>query len=260
MEEMKKAIVLPDIHHPYHNKKAWLAVLNFIKWFVPDIVVLLGDAMDMRSVDHWKKEKGNLRHFEGLRLLHDYKDFSEDILKPIEEAVPNARKIYMGGNHEIFVERVLDENPQLVGMVEPETVLKLEERKWEWIPYLIKQKRGGVKRGMLKLGKLTLVHGEYTNKFHASKTADSYLKSVMYAHTHDLQLFTKVTVEDPNDYHSCQSIGCLCDRSPMFLWGRPNRWVHAFAVIYFQDNGNFNAYIPVIVNGKFVFEGKVFSF
>jgi len=68
---MKKAILLPDLHHPYHNKRAWKAVLSFIKWFRPNTIVLMGDALEMRAIDHWKKEKGNHRAFEGIRLLHD---------------------------------------------------------------------------------------------------------------------------------------------------------------------------------------------
>jgi len=252
---MKKAILLPDLHHPYHNKRAWKAVLSFIKWFRPNTIVLMGDALEMRAIDHWKKEKGNHRAFEGIRLLHDYNDFIKDVLEPLETLRPKARKIYLGGNHEQWAYNVIDQNPELEGMIEPENAMKLEERGWEWIPFINRQG----KRGMLKLGKLTLVHGEYTNKFHASKTADTYLKSVCYAHCHDVQVFTKVHVEDPNDYHTCQSIGCLCDKSPAFLWGRPNRWVHAFGALYLQPNGMFNLYVPIIIKGRFVYANKLFD-
>lgn len=257
--KMKKAIVLPDIHWPLHNKKAVAVVFKFIKWFKPDIVILGGDAMEMGPACHWDKEKGNLRKSEGQRLLKDYQGFDKDILTPIEQMCPKARKIYLGGNHELWAERLVDEFPALEGIVEVENALKLEQRGWEWIPYLVKQQNGGVHKGLLRLGKLTIVHGEYTNKYHASKTADTFQKSVLYQHTHDLQMYTKVTVEDPNDYHSCFSIGCLCDRSPQYLWGKPNRWVHAFAVIYLQDNGAYNVYVPVIVKGKFIYAGQLFS-
>ena len=255
---MKKAIVLPDIHFPFQNKKAISAVMKFIKWFVPDIVVLAGDAMEMSPLDHWAKE--NIRRSEGKRLQKDYQGFDKEILTPIEKMCPTARKIYMGGNHELWAERFVDSFPAMEGIIEPQNALKLKERGWEWIPYLVKQQRGGVHKGLLKLGKLTLVHGEYTNKYHASKTSETFMKSVLYGHTHDLQMFTKVTVEDPSDFHTCTSIGCLCDLSPQFLWGRPNRWVHSFATIYLQDNGNFNIYVPVIVQGKFIYAGQLFSF
>lgn len=255
---MKKCVVLPDIHYPYHNKKAWFAILKFIKWFKPQILVLLGDAIEMRAIDHWKREKGNLKAFEGKRLVHDYKNFQEDILSPLEKLCPRAELYYLFGNHEDWQYQLVEANPQLEGLVEIENVLNL--KKWKVIPYLIRTKRGAALRGRLKLGKLTLIHGEYTNKYHAAKTSDSYLKSVMYAHTHDRQLYTKVHTEDPSDYHTAQSIGCICDRSPQYLWGRPNRWVHAFAVIYFQKSGLFTEYVPIIINGQFTYAGKLFSY
>ena len=252
---MKKVILLPDIHHPYHNKKVVKVVFEFMKWFKPDTVVLLGDAMEMRAINHWKKSKGNQRDFEGVRLFQDYADFSRDILAPIEKLCPRAKKIYMGGNHEHWIFDVINKFPQETeGSIEVERALKLKERGWDWVPFL---KDG--RRGIMKMGKLTLIHGHYTNKYHASKTSDTYSGSVVYAHAHDLQSHTKVHIEDPNDYHTSTSIGCLCDLSPEFLWGQPNRWVHAFGVLYVRDGGCYNLYVPVIINGKFTYAGKTFG-
>ena len=199
----------------------------------------------MSPIDHLEKEKEfvGLRQHPKAMISHG---FDKKILSRIEKLCPNARKIYMGGNHEQWAELLVSQSPSLQEMLEPEYVLRLKERKWEWIPYLVKQYNGGIRRGILKIGKLTFVHGEYTNKYHANKTSETFMKSTLYAHTHDLQLITKVTVEDPNDFHTCQSIGCLCDRSPQFLWGKPNRWVHSFGIVYFQDNGNFNV---LVANG-----------
>jgi hypothetical protein len=255
---MKKIVLLPDLHHPFHNKLAWKVVLVFLKWFRPDMVVLVGDALDMSAISHWEREKGNLKSFEGKRLKKDYLGFAKDILTPIEKACPKAEKIFMYGNHEDWQYQLVDQNPQMEGLVEIENVLNLKERGWKWIPFLIRGKHGSALRGRLKLGKLTVVHGEYTNKYHSNKTAETYLKSVLYAHTHDLQLFTKVTVEDPSDFHTCQSIGCLCDKSPQYLWGKPNRWVHAFGIVYLRDDGSFNVYVPIIIKGHFTYADKTF--
>lgn len=252
---MQKAIILPDIHHPFHNKKAVRSVFEFTKWYKPDIVVLLGDALEMRAIDHWKKGR-NKKYFEGVRLLDDYKRFTKDILEPIDKICPKARKVFMGGNHEDWVRQMINKFPQeLEGVIDIDKSLNLQERGWEWIPFIDRKSR----RGIMKLGKLTLTHGHYTNKYHASKTSDTYSKSVVYGHTHDRQLHTKVHIEDPNDFHSAESIGCLCDQSPEFLWGQPNRWVHSFGVVYIRDGGNYNMYVPVIIRGKFTYSGKTFG-
>jgi len=256
---LRKAILLPDIHHPHHDIAAWNAVLKFLKWFQPDIVVLLGDAMEMRAIDHWKREKGDLKSFEGIRLLYDYGLFEDEIMKPIEELLPNAEKVYMGGNHEDWINKVINQNPQLEGMIELEKVLQLKERGWKWIPWVSKDRATNTVRGVYKIGKLTIFHGHYTNIYHARKTADSYSKSTAYGHTHDIQSYTKVHVDDVGDYHTSQSIGCLCNKSPEFMRGRPNRWVHGFGVMYVRPSGHFNLYVPIIINGVFNFADKVFD-
>ena len=59
-QKLEKIVLLPDIHHPYQDKPAVGAVFNFIEYFKPNEIVLMGDAMEMRSIDHWKQEKKNI--------------------------------------------------------------------------------------------------------------------------------------------------------------------------------------------------------
>lgn len=254
----KKVLLLPDLHHPHHNVIAWRAVLQFIDWFEPDEVNLLGDAMNMDAVDHWLRDKGNRRSLEGRRIVAGYDWFDQDILTKIEKAAPQAHWVYSGGNHENWIDIVVDRDPALEGLIEPEIVLKLAQRGWEWIPWKI-TKGSSVHRGIKKYGKLLVFHGEYTNKYHTAKTADMFSRSCAYGHTHDLQLYTKVTVDDPRGYHTAQSIGCLCEMSPVFMQGKHNRWVNAFGVLYINEDGTFNLYVPVINRGKFIFCGKEFN-
>lgn len=259
-DKVKRVVLLPDIHHPHHNKAAIGAVFQFIKYFKPHAVNILGDAMNMDAVNHWKQERGNKKYFEGKRLLKEYENFDNEILTPLEQILPeNCEKTFMFGNHEEWVNYLIDKNPQLEGLVEIELCLGLRERGWEVIPWIAyDEKVGSYQRGIKRYGKLLTFHGQYTTKYHSAKTAESYGKSCAYAHTHDLQLYTKVTVDDHRDYHTAQSIGCLCNRSPEYMKGRMNKWVNAFGVLYIHDDDNYNLYVPVIINGKFCFEGKIF--
>ena len=97
-----------------------------------------------------------------------------------------------------------------------------------------------------------------SSKYHAAKTAETFSKSVAYGHTHDIQQYTKVTVDDIG-YHTAQSIGCLCTRAPEFMRGNMNRWVNAFGIILLREDGMYNLYVPVIIDGRFSFDGKVFD-
>ena len=252
---IKRVILLPDFHHPHINKPAVDAVFQFIKWFKPHAINILGDAMNMDSVDHWKESKGNKEAFEGKRIIKDYEDFDRDILTPIEKLLPkDCEKTYMGGNHEDWINTYISKNPKLKGMVEIEKCLKLKERDWEWLPWIRDNKRS-----IKKYGKLLVFHGQYWNKYHASKTANAFSKSCAYGHTHDIQSYTKVHIDDYRDYHTAQSIGCLCTMNPEFMKGTMNRWINAFGILYVREDDMYNLYVPVIVKGKFVFNGKMFS-
>ncbi len=264
IKRIEKIVLLPDIHYPHHNREAVKAVFQFVEWFKPDTAVILGDGLEMEAVNHWQREKGNRKFLEGKRLLTEYEGFDNEILTPLDKLCEPSdrrrkkpRKIFMGGNHEHWINGLFAKFPEFIGMLEPEVALHLKERGWEWIPFMV-NKNNGVNRGIVQFGKLSVFHGQHWNKFHASKTADEYSKSCAYAHTHDIQFHTKVFADNVG-YHTAQSIGCLCNRNPVFKWGKANRWVHAFGVLFIQDDGYSNLYEPIIVRGKFVFAGKLFD-
>jgi len=257
---IRRILLLPDIHFPKHNKEAIAAVFQFTKWFKPHTVVLVGDALEMDAINQWKMSKGNNKHFEGKRLKKEYDGFDAEILTKLEKITPKGcERIYMGGNHEVWATMFTNKLTPIEGMIEPDAYLKLKERGWKWIPYLVSDNGCGVKQGTCQFGKLLVMHGAYSNKYHAAKVADMYSKSVAYGHVHDLQMYTKVFSDNATSYHTAQSIGCLCNTSPEFMRGRGNRWVTAFGVLYVQDDGYYNLYTPVIVRGKFVYAGKLFD-
>jgi hypothetical protein len=257
----KRIILLPDFHHPHINKPAVDAVFQFIEWFRPDGINVLGDAMNMDAVNHWRMARGDKKYFEGKRIKKEYRDFDKDILTPLEKMIPETcEKVFMGGNHEDWINGLIDRIPSLEELVEVEISLQLKERGWEWIPWITyNDENDSYKRGIKQYGKLLVFHGQYWNKYHSAKTVENYSKSCAYAHTHDIQLYTKISADDCKDYHTAQSIGCLCNTSPEFLKGRMNRWVNAFGVLYVRDDGAYNLYVPVIIQGKFTFEGKMFG-
>jgi predicted phosphodiesterase len=255
---LRKVMLLPDIHYPNQDKPSLNAVLKFMKWFKPNAVVLLGDALEGSAVNAWKMQRGDKKFFEGKRLAEEYEGFINDVLDPIEKIAKRAEKIYMGGNHELWVNYLVNKLPQVEGMLEVEKYLHLDLRGWEWIPYIVLDENGSSRRGVKQFGKLLVMHGHYTNKYHAAKTADTYSKSVAYGHVHDVQLYTKVFSDDAG-YHTAQSIGCLCNKAPEFMRGKSNNWTNAFGLLYVRDDGYYNLYVPIIIKGKFTYAGKTFD-
>jgi len=53
--------------------------------------------------------------------------------------------------------------------------------------------------------------------------------------------------------------GCVCDLSPEYMKNRPNAWQHGFPIGYFYPNGYFDIQIVRIIEGRFIFNGKVYD-
>lgn len=254
--KIHKSVLFPDIHHPYHNKAIWSMMPRFLKDLNPDEVVLIGDAQDMRMLNHHELTKGNVKHFESKRLLADYKSFEEDIIDTINGSTKSdCSKVYMYGNHEEWVNHAINKCPSMLeGVIEIENNVDLSM--WKIVPYRDKNEQISIHR----IGKLCVIHGAYTNDNHTKKTSQIYGKSVVYGHTHDFQAYTQVFAGGSKDYHIAQSIGCMCDLNPEYLSGKPNKWVNGFAVVYSDPKtGNFNVVPVVISNNQFVFNGKLYK-
>ena len=54
--DCKKALILSDIHIPYHHPVALTASLDFGSKFCPDAIILNGDIADCHNVSHWEKD------------------------------------------------------------------------------------------------------------------------------------------------------------------------------------------------------------
>ena len=119
----------------------------------PDVVVNLGDFADMPSLSS-HDIKGS-KYFEGLRYKTDIqvtKDAMKVLLKPLrdlqsrqkknKEKVYKPRMVLTLGNHENRIDRAVNNNPTLEGLI---STKDLEyEKDWEVFPFLHPVFIGGV--------------------------------------------------------------------------------------------------------------------
>lgn len=254
---MKKFVALYDAHIGYeidssrhkvalHDPRAISIAMQFIKDFQPDHVVLGGDILDCGSVSHHRK--GQVGQLEGLRLLAEAKECSKTVIEPLE-AIVKGRLIYHIGNHEAWLDDVVDQMPALEGVVDVRSLLKLNSR-WEIIP------QGKAS----KLGKITFIHGDQVRGGeHSAKAAVmAYERNVRLGHHHTMQVHTKTAASDMNG-HTGIAVPCLCKKSPRYAEGAPNRWCQGFLWGYVDGPGGmFNDYLTVIVAGKAIVNGKLY--
>lgn len=236
---MYKVLVIPDIHAPNEDTRSLSALEKYMAEELWDEVIYLGDFMDFDCISHHNRD--NLRAVSGKTIWKDY-DHAVEILDRHQKLCPKAKFVLIEGNHDERIERYIDANPQLEGMVEVELGLELIKRKIKWVRFWTKGE-------IYRLGKASFIHGAYTNQYHAKKHLDNYDASVFYGHVHSVQSFSKV--QRKGKPMIAQSLGCLCKLDQGYMRGRPSNWVHAFGVIHFRDGGEFNHYVVQMVDHQF---------
>ena len=121
--------------------------------YKPDVVVNMGDFADMPSLS--SHDKAGSKYFEGLRYKKDVEAAREamrHLLAPLQERqalqkknkekVYKPRMIMLLGNHENRIDRAINNNPMLEGMLSTKD-LGYEES-WEVYPFLQPVFIGGV--------------------------------------------------------------------------------------------------------------------
>jgi len=249
-----KLLFLPDFHvKTLPTQRGWQAdvspalwsALDFGDYFKPDMTIIGGDFLNFGIISKYTERDLILR--EGRRLKHDF-ELGNQILDRIDKFTkPNGEKKFLLGNHDTRLATWIASNPQVEGLIGLTYNLGLEKRGYEIF------REGQV----YTVGKANFTHGWYWNKYNSAKHVTEMGDNIFYGHTHTVQSFCK-----PNPKQMPimgQSCGCLCELNPEWRRGRPNQWVNAFGVFYFFANGNFTFYLPIIIGGKFIWNGRTFG-
>ncbi|MCI0561816.1 MAG: metallophosphoesterase family protein, partial [Nitrososphaera sp.] len=180
---IRKVLVIPDVHIPYQDAASLRAMEAYMRdhsreW---SSVVYLGDIIDLDCISSHNEHA--LRKVEGGRINADYHKAAA-LLERHQSLAPLAEFHWIEGNHEDRVNRYIDANPQVEGMIEVPNALELQTRGVNWIPFWSK---GTV----LRIGKAMFIHGRYINKYQTNKHLEAYGENVFYGHTHDEQNMTR---------------------------------------------------------------------
>lgn len=243
--EIQKTVLLPDIHYPHYDERVLDSVFHFMSDYSPDEVVYMGDQISLDCISGWNKKKPLLK--EGQRLIKDFENFDEDILKVVERiCLPDVRKTFIIGNHEQRLNWYVEEHPELEELLDIDRNLNLTQRGYNIIPF----------NGIYKIGKLSIIHGYYWNKYHAAKTLEAFEGNVVYSHVHNPQMYAKVSPVDRKGYHTATCLPCLCNIKPDYHRNAPNFWINGFGIVeHLPATGYFNVYTIIIIDGSFMWNG-----
>lgn len=242
----KTILIMGDHHVPEHDRAAHKAIFRLMDDVKFDGFIELGDFLDLKCISHWNKGKN--RTLEGLRLKKDYIE-GNAVLDEIDKRLPEgAEKHFFKGNHEIWIDQLIDETPALEGLFDLESGLFLAHRGYKIYDY----------NEIIGFGRLKITHGIYAGanpaKTHVMKT----LSNILVGHCHSPEM---VLVHSPAKEVSVVGYvnGCLCKMAPEYMKNRPHNWSTGFAVLYLFPDGSFDVNLIRIVKNRFVFNGKVYS-
>jgi predicted phosphodiesterase len=242
--------ILSDLHAPKEDKAAFGAVMNFIQRNSLSGVVLLGDNMDCEDISRHTKNQPGLRRPGGWQ--HDLEYFDKNILKPIEAAIPkSAKKVIFYGNHEDWLQQLLEEQPELKGALSIDKSLNLAKRHWKIVP----------QGEHYNVGKAYLIHGDQigSSKYVSNKLVDAFCATAIMGHVHTAQMHVKTSHVKKNDKWAGYVIPTLGTVAPAYAKGKSNNHIHGFGIIEEYGDGLINVYIIIITNGKFAYGGRIYS-
>lgn len=242
------ALVIPDLHVPYEDKKA----VNLMYKVAKDLpklkeVVMLGDVLDYYSVS------SHLKSPEIGSILRNEVELGRSFLDRLREKFPKQTIKFIEGNHEFRLQRYIKANaPDLNGLLTTQDLLGLDRLDIDWIPYGPHQLTH-----ILDIPDLCARHEPYSMSANFMRqTAMKIHKSLMFGHTH--QSAYRSTRNAMGKRVKVYSCGHMVDeRHPCFDYYRSAKpWEKGFAVVYktknewFVDQLNISDEYEVIYRGK----------
>lgn len=290
----KKAVVLPDMQcgyfhtgdprdprlEPIHDERALQIALWIIKEQQPDLIVFLGDNLDLAEFGKYRQYP----QFAGTTQASI--DRMAAMIAEIRNIVPEAKMVWLEGNHEARLGNMIIDNAKAahglrkagdgfreIPVLSVPNLLRFDEYGVEYI--------SGYPAGEYRITKwLTTIHGKYVKS--DSATAQTYLRkgwdSVIFGHVHRIERLdhTRQSYKGPRTKIAA-SPGCLCridgvvpsTLGGMDIYGRPvpiaENWQQGLMVVDYvddessDDNGWFSFDQVTIWSGRAIWRGKEYQ-
>lgn len=205
-------------HFILHDPEAIEWLLGRIGEHRPDVIVCLGDLFEANSASRWPNEYD-------WTLIDEYRQ-GDLFLADVRKAAPNAKRIFLPGNHDDNILAIGRINKDLRKMCDWRS--KQHDTEDQWINKEIKTQWQHPadyvycrNRGVYRIGQVTFAHGYECNQ--CGDEFHSILLGVPYglyvgAHTHRPEQVTQAlrTKTVPLPYWHCNT-GCLRDLKPNYV-------------------------------------------
>lgn len=277
---MRTCVILPDPQigyrrdlitgemDPFHDEQAMDAALRVLKAARPDLIINLGDTLDLAEFSRFEQEPGfALTTQASIDRVHAF-------LAQQRILAPHAEIRMIEGNHDRRLRN------QIVANAKAAFGLRQANVPESWpvmsVPFLLRLDELGVEyvegypAGVTWINdRLACVHGE---RLKVSQVVDDERVSTIQGHVHRIELQHKTRrVRDGSKTSLAASPGCLCriDGAVPSTKGstdsngraimRPENWQQGLAVVTFEPgDGPFHLELIPIHEGMAIFRGKTY--
>lgn len=222
---------ISDVHfHPEHKQghdpAAWEAGFQMLKILQPDILYFGGDIADLYAPSRYDKipRLGTPEAFDGE--IH----YCREKIAEVCEALPNARKIWLTGNHELRLPRsVAATAPWLTTRLQNvESLLGLSEYEVEFVD------------DGHRVGNLRHYHGHNlagAGRINSAKNKfERMLTNMLYGHLHKFARWYQR--DQDGSYYGAFGNGCFQWLSTEYA---PNPdWTQGMSIVQYARSGNFH--------------------
>jgi predicted phosphodiesterase len=244
---VKRLFFIPDCHVPYEDLKAFALMLDVLKAFKADVVIILGDFCDFYSVSSHDKDASRKIDF-----MYEAEAAKDRLYEVNKAAGKKARKIFIEGNHEYRLDRYISTvAKELYGFVSTKELLDLKKLGFQHVPY----------KSFFKIGHLAVTHDTgRSGKACAQQTLADAQHNIVIGHAHRISYCVEGDVLGNPHVGAC--FGWLGDKDACDYMHklRANRdWALGFGIGYLENNGNVHLRPIPIVDYRCVVEGRLFS-
>lgn len=217
---IERAIVLGDLHIPFHDERAVALSLAIVREMKPEHLFFNGDIIDMYAISRFSKDPAR-----ALMLQQDL-DQTVEVLHEYKKASPLSELVFIRGNHEARLQTYLhDRAPELSGLrgLSLPSLLSLDKL---GITYVA----GRGKSACTHYGSVAVGHFDRCSvhsAFTAKALVDARGESLVQGHIHRLGIHYK-TLPGGRMLGGFEG-GCLCDMNPEYVTD-PN-WQQGLVVI-----------------------------
>jgi hypothetical protein len=243
--KVEQALIVPDVHIPYHDHKFLKLVEKLITLIKPNYLVQLGDAIDCFQCSKFSKDPERKNTiYEDLMKFRNILDIWENLM-------PDKSQCHLcSGNHETrILKTAWNKAPELSCLLKPiEEIFGLHIRnkygykKWFYHPLN--------KWDSCKIGDVVFHHGAFYNTHTAGNNLNKYPGKFLQGHNH------RILMANAGDNHWSATIGHGCLISKLDYLQAPVQWAQGFAVVTFV-NGIGSLELIEVNNGSCVFRGDI---